>query len=514
MSEQDRRGDGEGTIERRGLRVYAKVRKSDGTRPRVPLGKNLSDEKARAKLDAFLKRGRETGKLDAMIDRLLEKNERTKRGQLASQGKLITVREIGEAWLSGELFSKHGAVNGLRPVRTGPNTNSSNALATLEKRAFSIRTRGPNGPKFGDLPVTEVQSDPDIAAIFARQPPAGAHQAAAGTRNHLHSYLSRILSLAEIPLGLRKPGTNPVLPAYRAPKDPSKLYNHLYPPEVLALLGNVDIPLGRRVLYLLSAYFGWRKGTLFAFTWDGVNWNDGTVSVLHQKGYQRLDAADGDLHGTPIFFRVEPACVLSVLRAWWEHSGSPEGDEEPVIRDLRGAPRAGDERRLGRPRQFEETWELEHDEAEVLRRDLKASGVTRQILFAQSKNVQAIRFHDGRATFCTWARRAGKSDLWITERTGHTPTSQMLARYTRMAQMIADLDYQPFPCVLHAIPELAPRDAVCPSCASLRSTSRSTNAISTIWNVIPGPRNSPFESVWCEGRDSNPHRSYPTSTSS
>jgi hypothetical protein len=101
--------------------------------------------------------------------------------------------------------------------------------------------------------------------------------------------------------------------------------------------------------------------------------------------------------------------------------------------------------------------------------------VTRDILFVHSKNVQAIRFHDGRATFCTWARRDGRSDLWITERTGHTPTTAMLARYTRMAQMLADLDYHPFPCVLHAIPELASGTSEkCPRCAPASSTSLST----------------------------------------
>jgi integrase len=446
---------GEGTIERRGVRVSAKGPwRSDGSRVRIPLGKNLTDEQARAKLGAFLKRGRDTGKLEQMIDRLLEKNPRTKRGRLAAGKKLTTVREVGEAWLKGELFAKHGPVNGLRPVRLGHNTNSGNALAVLNKRAFSLRTRGPHGTMFGDLACVEVESDPDIAAVMAKQPLAGKHRASAGTRNHLHSYLSRILSLAEIPLGLRKPGTNPVLAAYRAPKDPEKFYNYLYPSEVLALLGNGKIPLGRRVLYLVSNYFGWRKGTLNAFRWGGIQWDHGTVSVLHQKGRVRLDAGENDEHGVPIFFHVEPACVLRVLRAWWEHCGRPGGDE-PVFCDLRGP---------------DEPWREDREDAKVVRADLKASipeDKLREILFSEAGNVQQIRFHDGRATFCTWARRAGKSDTWITERTGHTPMSDMVKRYTRMAQTLADLRYEPFPDVTMAIPELAPqRAAVCLDCAA------------------------------------------------
>ena len=50
-----------------------------------------------------------------MIDRLLERNPRTRRGKLAAEKRLTTVREVGEAWLKGELFAKHGAVNSFVP---------------------------------------------------------------------------------------------------------------------------------------------------------------------------------------------------------------------------------------------------------------------------------------------------------------------------------------------------------------------------------------------------------------
>jgi hypothetical protein len=89
--------------------------------------------------------------------------------------------------------------------------------------------------------------------------------------------------------------------------------------------------------------------------------------------------------------------------------------------------------------------------------DLKAAKVTRAILFeADAENVEALRFHDLRSTFCTWARRAGKSDAWFSERTGHESTGDMINRYDRGAQTLADLDYEPFPNIAHAIPELPP----------------------------------------------------------
>jgi hypothetical protein len=87
---------------------------------------------------------------------------------------------------------------------------------------------------------------------------------------------------------------------------------------------------------------------------------------------------------------------------------------------------------------------------------LKKANVTRAILFEdKAENVEPLRFHDLRSTFCTWARRAGKSDAWISERTGHDVDGTMIARYDRGAQTLADLDYEPFPDVTNVVPELA-----------------------------------------------------------
>ncbi len=83
-------------------------------------------------------------------------------------------------------------------------------------------------------------------------------------------------------------------------------------------------------------------------------------------------------------------------------------------------------------------------------------GVSRALLFEENApNVEALRFHDLRSTFCTWARRAGKSDAWISERTGHELSGNMINRHDRGAQTLGDLAYEPFPDVAGAVPELA-----------------------------------------------------------
>jgi len=115
--------------------------------------------------------------------------------------------------------------------------------------------------------------------------------------------------------------------------------------------------------------------------------------------------------------------LMQVLAAWHALRGEP-GRDQPVVLDV--------------------GFERGHGEAQVLRADLKAVGVTREVLFSEAQTVEPLRFHDTRATFVTWAKRAGKSDAWISERTGHL-TKAMIERYTRPAQTLADLEYEPFP---------------------------------------------------------------------
>jgi integrase len=52
------------------------------------------------------------------------------------------------------------------------------------------------------------------------------------------------------------------------------------------------------------------------------------------------------------------------------------------------------------------------------------------------------RFHDLPATFVTWAKRQGRSDGWISDRTGHI-TKEMLDRYDRAARTLEEPRYVP-----------------------------------------------------------------------
>ena len=446
-----RRARHEGSVERRGKRWYGRIRREDGSRPWIPLGTGISRRKAEEMLAALGERGDETGQLGALIDRL--RSRMAPRASRAAASETVkTVRELVDDWTSGALFQRYGAVNRLRPIASA----KINAW-TLAKYALEVPTRGSRGVRFGDLPVPSVTAE-DVGRIMAALP----RHHAAQTRVHMYQRLRRIFDLAEYPCRLREENTNPVKRYMRPERDEEKLYCYLYPAEVLALLGSPKIPLGRRVLYAVATYTGLRKSSLYALRWKGIDFEHGTISALRVKGKHHVEAGEHEVEtsGRPILSRGDPSLMV-LVKAWWEHCKKP-GAHMRVVRDV--------------------GLERNHDEAGVLRKDLRRVGVTREILFSDAPNVQALRFHDFRSTFCTWARRAGKSDVWIAERTGHRLTGAMIDRYTRQAQTLEDLDYEPFPDISVAIPELAAA-----STAPSNARTRSPNAPSTRREEGAGP---------------------------
>jgi integrase len=92
--------------------------------------------------------------------------------------------------------------------------------------------------------------------------------------------------------------------------------------------------------------------------------------------------------------------------------------------------------------------------AERLREHLLAAGVKRPQLFEATNNRIALRAHDLRATFVTLSLAQGKSEAWITDRTGHK-SSQMIYRYKRAARTVAELNLGALAPLNEAIPELS-----------------------------------------------------------
>jgi integrase len=64
---------------------------------------------------------------------------------------------------------------------------------------------------------------------------------------------------------------------------------------------------------------------------------------------------------------------------------------------------------------------------------LKVAGVERPSLFEKSATRLPLRAHDLRATFVTLSLASGKTEAWVSDRTGHK-SSTMINRYRRRAR--------------------------------------------------------------------------------
>src|SRR5262249_22499515 len=188
------------------------------------------------------------------------------------------------------------------------------------------------------------------------------------------------------------------------------------------------------VLYALAVYVGFRRSSLWALRWSGVDFDHGAIlsKVSKTKVAQYL--------------QLDPS-LLALLRRWHTYCGSPPLDTRIVQGTKCG---------------------LGHLPV-VLRADLRAAGITRAGLFEHGGAVNHVRFHDLRATFATWAKRAGWTEGQITDRTGHLAPST-LDRYLRAARTLEDLRIEPFPSLAEAIPELAaPAEKASEKAGSLRN---------------------------------------------
>ena len=119
--------------------------------------------------------------------------------------------------------------------------------------------------------------------------------------------------------------------------------------------------------------------------------------------------------------------VAEALRAWRDmrtRNGEDVGDYARVFVDEEGKPISG---RM----------------ADQYREHLRAAGITRPVLFEQTRSRQRLRLHDTRATFVTVSLANDKNEAWVQDRTGHK-SSTMIAKYRRAARMAAEVGMGPF----------------------------------------------------------------------
>ena len=299
---------------------------------------------------------------------------RTASGGVARAAPALTFVELGEAWTTGAIAAAHP--DQVRRKRS--------ADKDAERLLVLCKT-------IGRVPVASLTlADAKLAMASLPQGLASA------TRRQYAQIIARLMALAVYPLELIP--VNPIPRGFLPRVTRTKATAWLYPAEDARLLACEAVPLGRRVLYGVLAREGLRCSEALGLKWGALDLDRGVV---------RLDANKTD---DPRAWALTPG-VPEALAQWRELSGS---GALVFLVDNAG--------RL----------------AESFRADLARAGIDRAELFDRTPARVPIRVHDLRATFVTLSLAAGRSETWVSDRTGHR-SSVMINTYRRAARTAAEL---------------------------------------------------------------------------
>jgi integrase len=286
------------------------------------------------------------------------------------------------------------------------------------------------------------------------------------TRRHVAQLMGRVLNLAVYPLSMIPASP---LPRGFLPKSGKRIaFGYLYPVDDARLLACVPtvasdgtggvqgVPLPQRLLYGFLAREGMRCEEALSLTWADVDLERGTVRLDENKTDDARTWALG-------------ADVARALEAW-KKLCADAGDTDRVFIGL------------------VKPYHL----AKMFRAHLRAAGVTRPELFERTESRRPIRVHDLRATFVTLALAIGKSETWVSDRTGHR-SSVMLARYRRAARNAGEL----------GLGWLAPLDAAIPELAGNAAAFVAADAAAASSEEGEGNAANAASSDWFQRKDSN-----------
>jgi integrase len=202
-----------------------------------------------------------------------------------------------------------------------------------------------------------------------------------------------------------------------------KAMAYLYVEEDARLLACAKVPLPYRLLWGFLAREGMRLGEALTLTYADLDLTRGAVKLDRNK----TDDARA--------WALSPG-VADCLKCYREQFRKKAKPDSLVFVDEHGAP--FDSRAL----------------PVRLRKHLSLAGVKRAELFLTTEHRMRMRVHDLRGTFVTVALANGRSESWISDRTGHK-SSQMINHYKRTARTLNELGQGDFSPLASAISELA-----------------------------------------------------------
>jgi len=319
----------------------------------------------------------------------------------------MTFEEFGALWTSGDLarrFQDH------IKVKRSAEDDERVLRLYVYPRVGAERLARFEGQCGLDLVEKVTAGLPPVGKTFSR-----------ASRRHVLQAIHRLLVLATYPARLIR--SNPLPKGFLPRASSNRAKSYVYPAEDLALLQCRTVPLVARLFFGILAREGLRTSEALELTWADVDLERG-VLVLDQN---KTDE--------PRSWPLDPGSA-SALRIWKKHFARSKGASARVMEDKSGGSIDA------------------YTAARLLRESLQLAGVTRPQLFESSENRIALRAHDLRAGFVTVSLATGKTESWVTDRTGHR-SSQMLYLYRRQARGHAELNLGPYTPLDVAIPELA-----------------------------------------------------------
>ncbi len=310
----------------------------------------------------------------------------------------MTVREFGNLWTSNELANRH-------PGRVQSIDHEENARR-LAKHVYSVMFEN---QEIGDVPLDEFSLD--MADHVLAQPTLPR-----GSVRHVAQCMLRLMNLAVYPARLLPSSPFPAkgwLPKANRLKERA----YLFPLEEAAILACTQVPLVWRLFFGFCTREGLRRENAVTLEWSNL-----TLDLPGGAGHIDLDKTKNGRGGN---WPLDPG-TAEALRLWRTVCPSARWvfptEALPMYRRSRS----------GQP--------LSAGHAGLkLRECLLLAGQDRPKLYQRDANRIPIRAHDLRATFVTLALANGKTEDWVTRRTGHS-SSVMLARYRRDAATIREHD--------------------------------------------------------------------------
>ncbi len=245
------------------------------------------------------------------------------------------------------------------------------------------------------------------------------------TVRHVAQCLHRLFALAVFPARIIE--RTPLPPGFLPKIVHRRAKSYLYPEEDAGVLACRRIALVIRLLYGFLDREGCRVGEATSLDFRDIDLKHGEIHLDSNKTNDPRSWALG-------------SDVTEALRRWRDHfHPNPKPDARVFVY----------------PETSREAGEAIDSaaRADEFRENLQKAGLTRPQLFINDDERRPIRVHDLRATFVTIALASGKTETWVSDRTGHRSSDQ-IHTYRRQARTHAELRLGALAPLYEAIPEL------------------------------------------------------------